>query len=102
MSDYSGKIAFITGGARGFGKAFGLEIGSTGTVVLADIDGHAAEQTARALTESGCQAVGLECDVADAEHVERAHGAAPPEGSCKCCRPSANWQSETDFQTACC
>lgn len=72
MNDYAGKIAFITGGARGFGQAFGREIGRTGTVVLADIDGGAARQAAEGLTDSGCQAVGIECDVSDPVQVERA------------------------------
>ncbi len=37
---HQGKVAVITGGGRGFGKAFGTALAARGAhVVLADIDG---------------------------------------------------------------
>ena len=40
---HQGKVALITGGGRGFGKAFGAALAARGAhVVLADIDGAAA------------------------------------------------------------
>lgn len=40
QDEHHGKVAFITGGGRGFGKAFGAALSARGThVVLADIDG---------------------------------------------------------------
>ena len=44
---HQGKVALITGGGRGFGKAFGAALAARGAhVVLADIDGAAAEAAA--------------------------------------------------------
>lgn len=65
-------VAFITGGARGFGRAFAQELGATHAVVLADIDGPAVELTAEQLTRSGIQAMGIDCDVSQSEQVDRA------------------------------
>lgn len=60
------KVAVITGGGRGFGKAFGAALSAGGAhVVLADIDGDAAAAAAAELTERGGSATGAACDVAD-------------------------------------
>lgn len=72
--DFEGKIAVITGGGRGFGKAFGHALAARGAqVVLADIDGVAAEQAAAevatAAEAAGGGAVGMACDVADDQIV---------------------------------
>ncbi|MFK4100319.1 SDR family NAD(P)-dependent oxidoreductase [Streptomyces sp. NPDC019531] len=75
MSDdeFEGKVAFITGGGRGFGKAFGTALSRRGAhVVLADIDGDVAMAAAEELTELGASATGLACDVADEVAVEAA------------------------------
>jgi NAD(P)-dependent dehydrogenase (short-subunit alcohol dehydrogenase family) len=43
-SEYEGRIAVITGGGRGFGKAFGRALAERGAhAVLADIDPAAGE-----------------------------------------------------------
>lgn len=48
------RIAVITGGASGIGRAIGAELVSRGaTVVLADVNADAAEHAARQLTEAG-------------------------------------------------
>ena len=48
---HQGKVAVITGGGRGFGKAFGMALAARGAhVVLADIDGAAAETAAAEIT----------------------------------------------------
>jgi NADP-dependent 3-hydroxy acid dehydrogenase YdfG len=58
-------IAVITGGARGIGFAIAQRLGSEGyRIVVADIDGPAAE---RAAIELGRGAVGRALDVRDAE-----------------------------------
>lgn len=72
MGTYHDRVAFITGGAQGFGRAFARGIGATGSVALADIDGSAAEVAAKELTKSGCRAIALECDVSDADQVDQA------------------------------
>ncbi|MFE9924560.1 SDR family NAD(P)-dependent oxidoreductase [Streptomyces sp. NPDC005774] len=65
-NEHEGKIAFITGGGRGFGKAFGTALSLRGAhVVLADVDGDAATAAAGELTALGASATGVTCDVAD-------------------------------------
>ncbi|MFI6338973.1 SDR family NAD(P)-dependent oxidoreductase [Streptomyces sp. NPDC050535] len=65
-NEHEGKVAFITGGGRGFGKAFGTALSRSGAhVVLADIDGDAAAAAAKELTTHGGRATGVACDVAD-------------------------------------
>lgn len=66
MSEWQGRMAVITGGARGFGAAFGQALAQAGAhVVLVDIDGAAAEATAAALRDAGLAATGLGGDVTD-------------------------------------
>jgi NAD(P)-dependent dehydrogenase (short-subunit alcohol dehydrogenase family) len=70
---FEGKVAFITGGAIGFGRAFAKALVAEGAAVaLADIDLPAAEATAAALRESGGSAIAVACDVADEHAVENA------------------------------
>jgi NAD(P)-dependent dehydrogenase (short-subunit alcohol dehydrogenase family) len=58
------KVAVITGGGGGIGRALGRRFASEGAraVVLADLNGDAAEQGAGSI---GAQARGVACDVAD-------------------------------------
>jgi 3-oxoacyl-[acyl-carrier protein] reductase len=78
-TDYSGKTAVITGGGRGFGKAFGAALAQRGAVVaLVDRDADAARAAAR---EIGGTAVAFAGDVTDESpmnaivaEVARAHG----------------------------
>ena len=67
---HQGKVAVITGGGRGFGKAFGAALAERGAhVVLADIDGGAAAAAAAeicaAISDNGGSASAAVCDVAD-------------------------------------
>ena len=69
--EFVDKVAFITGGAIGFGRAFARALGERGaSVILADIDISAARETAASLAEAGISALALECDVADEHAVE--------------------------------
>ncbi|SQD95986.1 MULTISPECIES: SDR family NAD(P)-dependent oxidoreductase [unclassified Parafrankia] len=80
--EHAGKVALITGGGRGFGKAFGAALTERGAhVVLADIDGDVASAAAAELTALGGSATGVACDVTDEARVGevvadivRAHG----------------------------
>jgi NAD(P)-dependent dehydrogenase (short-subunit alcohol dehydrogenase family) len=58
------KIAVITGGGGGIGRALGRRFASEGAraVVLADLNGDAAEEAAASI---GARARGVACDVAD-------------------------------------
>ncbi|MFJ9629385.1 SDR family NAD(P)-dependent oxidoreductase [Streptomyces sp. NPDC101175] len=73
LEEHQGKVAFITGGGRGFGKAFGAALSARGAhVVLADVDGAAARSAAAELAAAGGSVTGVECDVADEVAVEAA------------------------------
>lgn len=60
------RVAVVTGGASGVGESVARHLAAQGAAVaVLDIDGTAAEQTARALRDSGADAIGLAVDVAD-------------------------------------
>lgn len=70
---FGGKVALITGGAVGFGRAFARAFTAEGaSVVLADIDAEAAARTAGELVDGGASAVAVACDVADEHQVDAA------------------------------
>ena len=72
MKDFAGKVAVVTGGASGVGRALGARFARAGMqVVLADVEAPALEQTAAALArESGADVSGVVCDVTRFESVE--------------------------------
>ena len=75
----AGKTAVITGGGRGFGKAFGYALAAEGAhAVLVDIDGAQAEAAAADIRANGGAATGLAGDVADETRMREvmAHAAA--------------------------
>ena len=66
--ELNGKVAVVTGGASGIGRALAWRFadeGATG-VVVADLDGAGAQAVAE---EIGAQAIGVACDVADDDQV---------------------------------
>ncbi|WP_232491999.1 SDR family NAD(P)-dependent oxidoreductase [Novosphingobium kaempferiae] len=66
MGEWSGRTAVVTGGGRGFGKAFGNALAMQGAhVVLVDIDGAVAAETAQGIVAAGGSALGLGGDVTD-------------------------------------
>lgn len=70
MSEWTGRTAVVTGGGRGFGKAFGLALAAEGAhAVLVDIDGAAAEAAAAEIRADGGEATGLAGDVTDAARM---------------------------------
>ena len=63
---HQGQVALITGGGRGFGRAFGTALAERGAhVVLADIDSDAAAAAAAEISGKGGSASAAVCDVAD-------------------------------------
>lgn len=65
------KVAVVTGGASGIGRAIGLALAEKGThVVVADIERGRAEAVANEIAARGVKSVGLACDVAREESVE--------------------------------
>ncbi|HUD27547.1 MAG TPA: SDR family NAD(P)-dependent oxidoreductase, partial [Novosphingobium sp.] len=66
MGEWQGRTAVITGGGRGFGKAFGVALAGAGAhVVLVDIDGQVAEAAAADIRATGGSAQGVGGDVTD-------------------------------------
>jgi NAD(P)-dependent dehydrogenase (short-subunit alcohol dehydrogenase family) len=71
MERLKGKVAIVTGGASGIGKAIALRLARDGAaVVIADLRkfGEAAAEIAKA---TGSRTLGLEVDVSSMEDVER-------------------------------
>jgi 3-oxoacyl-[acyl-carrier protein] reductase len=64
--EYQGKVAVITGGGRGFGKAFGHALAARGAYcVQIDRDGPEAEGAATEIRSAGGSAIGYAGDVTD-------------------------------------
>ncbi|HEX5967227.1 MAG TPA: 3-oxoacyl-ACP reductase family protein [Intrasporangium sp.] len=67
MNRLEGKVAIVTGAARGLGRGIAERLASEGAVVVVtDVNAEGAQQTA---TELGGSAVGLGCDVSDFDSV---------------------------------
>ena len=72
MERLEGRVAVVTGGASGIGRAMGERFGQEGMkVVLADVEAPALEATVKELQADGIDVMGLVTDVADYESVER-------------------------------
>jgi NAD(P)-dependent dehydrogenase (short-subunit alcohol dehydrogenase family) len=68
MSDLSGKVAIVTGGAKGIGRAIVADLAAGGAhVVIADISG--GEKAAAELAADGLDVSGGEVDVTDEASV---------------------------------
>jgi NAD(P)-dependent dehydrogenase (short-subunit alcohol dehydrogenase family) len=71
-TSFEGKVAFVTGGASGIGRATALAFAEAGaSVVVADIS-EANEETARMIEKRGGRALAVRCDVHRAEDIEAA------------------------------
>jgi NAD(P)-dependent dehydrogenase (short-subunit alcohol dehydrogenase family) len=69
--------SFVTGGARGLGRAIAERLAGRGDVVfVADLDGEGAARTASELGELGATVHHVELDVRDADAVAEAMAAA--------------------------
>jgi len=71
-NDLTGKIALVTGGSRGIGKAIALELGQRGATVLINyLKNHsAAKATVEELEAAGVTATRIKAHVGDEEAVE--------------------------------
>ena len=71
MQLLEGKSIAITGGGGGLGRCYGLAMANAGaSVAVADIDMHAAQATADAITQAGGRAIAVHADVTRAAAFE--------------------------------
>jgi NAD(P)-dependent dehydrogenase (short-subunit alcohol dehydrogenase family) len=82
LFDLTGKVAAVTGGGSGIGRAIAAAFGRQGArVAVLDVDHAAADSTASAIVAAGGQAEAFACDVIHAgqvsgvfQGIERTHG----------------------------
>lgn len=71
MSQFEGKIAIVTGGSRGIGRAIALELGQRGATVVVNYNqsADAAEAVIAEIKAAGGDGMSFQCDVSDADQV---------------------------------
>src|SRR5262247_4041478 len=70
MDRLAGRVALVTGAARGIGAATAQRLAADGArVALADLDVNGCEQVAQQITAAGSEALPLKCDVSDVDIV---------------------------------
>jgi 3-oxoacyl-[acyl-carrier protein] reductase len=72
-----GRVAFITGGARGIGLAIAQRLGGAGlAIAIADLDGPAGSAAVETLAGLGIRTASFVCNAADEDSVTAAVAAA--------------------------
>jgi len=70
---FKGKVAIVTGGARGIGKAIAVGLAKEGaTVVVADLLEDLAKETVQEIKAQGGQAIPLKMDITNSKQVKAA------------------------------
>ena len=73
MLDLHGKVALITGGSRGIGRAIALALAEQGAQIAVNYasNARAADEAVQQITDCGGQAIAIQGDVANAEDAKR-------------------------------
>ncbi|WP_028222348.1 SDR family NAD(P)-dependent oxidoreductase [Paraburkholderia oxyphila] len=70
---FAGKVAFVTGGASGIGRAASLGFAREGaSVAVVDLKAEAADETVALIEAAGGKAIPISADVTQSQDVERA------------------------------
>lgn len=67
----TGKVAVITGAARGLGREYAIKMAAEGAAIVAG-DVRSCDETVAAISKDGGQATGVELDVADPASCDNA------------------------------
>ena len=71
MKDFQGKVAVITGGASGLGRAMAERFARAGmSIVLADVEPNALAKAEAEMKAAGAKVIGVRTDVSKAADVE--------------------------------
>ncbi len=70
LFDLSGRVALVSGAARGMGRAMSLALAEAGAdLMLVDRNTEGMEQTAHEITQLGRRAIPVTCDMADVDQI---------------------------------
>ncbi|MFE5599326.1 SDR family oxidoreductase [Streptomyces coelicoflavus] len=70
-TEAAARVAIVTGGSRGIGRAVSLKLAGDGLAVVVNYarDASAADETVKAITEAGGRAVAVQADVAEEKEI---------------------------------
>lgn len=72
LFDLSGRVALVTGAARGMGRAMAIGFAEAGAdLVLADLNGAGLDETTHLLTDLGRRAIPVVGDISEIAHIDK-------------------------------